>query len=209
METVRQILHIDRSPLMLAGMQTLIERTSKLLTLHQSTESSSLIKLFEQYLPDLIILDIKDFSADIYKKFQQMTSDQNVNIMVLTYSTLQSDIIQCIQSGVKGYLLKSCSNSFISSSIEQVLLGKKCLSPEVNQLLSEKKELDHLTVREVEILQSVTKGKSNKSIASEMSISEWTVKSHMKSILSKLNASSRTDAAFKAVEQGIVSYHQP
>lgn len=208
MEAVKKILHIDPSPLFLAGMQTLIERKDTALKLYQSTDMSLLITLFELYSPDLVIVDIKDFTADVFNKFHHITSVKDANIIVLTYSLLQNDIMQCIDSGVKGYVLKNSSNDCISSTIDQVLLGKKCISPEVSRLLTEKKELNPLTLREIEILNSVTRGKSNKSIAAEMSISEWTVKSHVKNILSKLNASSRTDAVCKAIEQGIVSYHK-
>lgn len=93
----------------------------------------------------------------------------------------------------------------ISNAIERIVLGEQYFSNEISEALAAKDNLAKLTLRETEILRQVARGKSNKTIALEMSISEWAVKYHVKSILSKLEVNSRTDTVFKAVESGIIS----
>jgi DNA-binding NarL/FixJ family response regulator len=203
---VQQILHIDRCPLVLAGFRMLLESKAALYILHQSPGMLPLKRCFTACNPDLIITDLDSVGDGIFSQISDLVSCSNVKILVLTSSISPADIEQSLASGVKGYIHKNCATDYLWYAINQILAGHNCFSAEASNILSRKPDLNHLTSRELEVLQRVAKGKGNRMIADDLCISEWTVKSHMKNILSKLNANSRTDAVSKAVERGLVKF---
>lgn len=206
MNKSKVVLHLDSSPLVLAGMEALIEESFNCIKLYQSTELSLLYSMYCQYLPDVIILDVSDVDAGLCNVLKEISLEGKASIIILTHSVSANDIVRSVNSGAKGYLLKKCSNITIRNSLVKVLMGEQCFAHEVQEVLAHKNIFEKLTSRETEILRKVALGKSNKTIAFDMSISEWTVKSHMKNILSKLRAESRTDAVYKAKEYGIISH---
>jgi len=206
MNMVQQILHIDRCPLILAGFRALIESKSAHYILQQSTGMLPLKSCYDLSKPDLIVTDLDSVGSGIFKQFRELVSESSVKIMVLTASSSPINIEQSLVSGVKGYIHKNSATDFLWYAINQVLAGHSCFSAEALAVVSRKPDLNHLTSRELEVLQRVAKGKGNRMIAENLGISEWTVKSHMKNILSKLNANSRTDAVSKAAEKGIVQF---
>lgn len=206
MSMVQQILHIDRCPLVLAGFRMLLESKAAHYILHQSIGMLSLRNCYEVCNPDLIVTDLDSAGAGIFGQISDLVSDSKVKILILTSSVLPGDIEQSLASGVKGYIDKNSPTDYLWHAVSQILAGHNFFSAEASAILSRKPDLNQLTSRELEVLQRVAKGKGNRMIADELCISEWTVKSHMKNILSKLNASSRTDAVSKALERGIVKF---
>ena len=206
MNVVQQILHIDRCPLILAGFRALLERQSARYILHQSTGMLPLKSCYDLFKPDLIVTDLDSVGPGIFEQLRALVAESSVKIMVLTSSSSPISIEQSLVSGVKGYIDKNSATDFLWYAINQVLAGHSCFSAEALAVMNRKPDLNHLTSRELEVLQRVAHGKGNRIIAENLGISEWTVKSHMKNILSKLNAESRTDAVSKAAEKGIVEF---
>jgi two-component system NarL family response regulator len=109
-----------------------------------------------------------------------------------------------MQSGAKSYLLKDSTKDEIVGTIRSVHSGQAPLPPVVAERLTKRMQRPNLTPREIEILQHLVKGHSNKEIAAGLSISEDTVKSHLKALFAKLEVQDRTAAAISAIQQGIV-----
>jgi DNA-binding NarL/FixJ family response regulator len=125
-------------------------------------------------------------------------------IVVLTTYAGDAQAAAALRAGAVGYLLKSLVRKELLETIRAVHAGKRRVPPEIATEIAEHVADDALTAREVEVLRRVAAGKSNKLIAAELDISEGTVKTHMKSILPKLDASDRTHAVMIALKRGIL-----
>jgi DNA-binding NarL/FixJ family response regulator len=112
--------------------------------------------------------------------------------------------LRAFQAGAVGYLLKNLLRTELIDTIRVVHSGRRRIPPEIAQLMAEHAADDALSQRELDVLRAVSQGRANKMIASELGISENTVKNHVKSILSKLDASDRTDAAMIAIRRGYI-----
>jgi two-component system NarL family response regulator len=123
---------------------------------------------------------------------------------VLTTYDGDEDIYRALQAGAQGYLLKDMFFEELEDAIRKVQAGSRRLPAVVAERLAERMVASELTIREVEVLQEIVKGKTNKEIAKALSISEATVKSHINNILGKLGVTDRTQAATRALQRGIV-----
>jgi DNA-binding NarL/FixJ family response regulator len=128
----------------------------------------------------------------------------DARIIVLTTYTGDAQILRALKAGAQAYLLKSALRRELLDSIRLVHKGQKRIAPEVAAQLAEHATDESLTSREVEVLRLIASGKANKLIASDLAISEETVKGHVKNILSKLGASDRTHAVTIALKRGII-----
>ena len=125
-------------------------------------------------------------------------------IVILT--TFQSDdaVSEALQAGARAYLLKGMTGDELIATIRTVHAGKSHIPPAIAQKLAERMGTEELTPREFDVLEQIVYGKSNKEIATELEISEATVKTHINSLLGKLGVTDRTQAATAAIQRGIV-----
>src|SRR5215468_7667471 len=123
-------------------------------------------------------------------------------IVVLTTSAGDAQAVRAFKAGAVGYLLKNLLRTELVETIRLVYSGHKRIPPEIAQEIAEHAVDDSVTARELDVLRGVADGHSNKIIASDLKISEHTVKNHLKSILSKLGASDRTRAVMIAIKRG-------
>ena len=128
----------------------------------------------------------------------------HARIVVLTTSAGDVQAVRAFKAGAVGYLLKNLLRTELVETIRLVHNGHKRIPPEIAQQIAEHAADDSITTRELDVLRRVANGNSNKIIASDLNISEYTVKNHLKSILSKLNASDRTHAVMIALKRGIL-----
>jgi two-component system NarL family response regulator len=124
--------------------------------------------------------------------------------MILTSHDLEEDIFRAFQAGALGYLLKDVQVEVLSKAIKSVAAGHKHIPPEIARALAEHSKGSDLTSRELEVLQMVVKGLSNREIGKALGFSENTAKFHVKNILAKLQVADRTEAATAALQRGII-----
>jgi len=137
----------------------------------------------------------------------------DVKILVLTSFAADEQVFPAIKAGALGYLLKDTQPEDLINAIRQVYQGESFLSPTIARMVLKEvfqpgeKELspDPLTRREIEVLQVLAKGKSNREIGEILSITEATVRTHVSNILAKLHLASRTEAALYALKEGVAS----
>jgi DNA-binding NarL/FixJ family response regulator len=155
--------------------------------------------------PDVTLMDIRmpnvnglDAVSAIMREFP------TARIVILT--TVGGDVqaLRAFKAGAAGYLLKNMLRKDLIDTIRLVHAGKRRIPPEIAKELAEHSMDDALTTREIDVLRGVARGNSNGGIASELSISEHTVKNHVKSILSKLRAADRTHAVMIALKRGFI-----
>jgi DNA-binding NarL/FixJ family response regulator len=204
MQVIR-VMAVDDHPLMMAGIVGEINAQNDMRVVAEASDGDEALALFRKHRPDITLMDIRMPKVDgiaaissIHEQFPQ------ARIIVLTTSAGDVQAVRAFKAGAVGYLLKNLLRTELVETIRSVHRGHKRIPPEIAQQIAEHAADDSLTTRELEVLRRVAKGNSNKVIASDLNISEHTVKNHLKSILSKLNASDRTHAVMIALQRGFL-----
>ena len=194
-----KILIIDDHPLMRRGIKQLIELEKNFEVVGDAGSGNEGIALALKTQPDLIILDLnmKGLSGlDTLKSLRN--EDVDARIVILTVSDAKNDIFALIDAGADGYLLKDTEPDTLLGQIKQIAQGEVILSDSIKDLLLERSSsqdpIHALTDREMDVLQLIAKGLSNKQIAAQLFISEENVKVHIRNLLRKLNVHSRVAA---------------
>jgi DNA-binding NarL/FixJ family response regulator len=196
---------VDDHPLLREGIAAVLEDEPDMVLVAEATNGDDAIRSFRQHRPDVTLMDIQMPGMSGIDAMTAIRSEfPNARFIVLT--TYQGDVqaLRALKAGASGYLLKSMLRKELLETIRIVDSGKRRIPPEVASELADHLADDALSEREMEILRQVASGNSNKLIASQLGISEATVKGHMKSILSKLGANDRTHAVTIAIKRGFI-----
>ena len=200
------IMLVDDHPLFRSGLRQLIALEEGLQVICEYSNGTDAIEGAVEHDPDLIILDLNMQGIDGLETVRQMREKGVTSrVVMLTVSDNEDDVLNAISSGADGYLLKDMEPEDIVTNIKQAVLVQLALSDRLTKVLlqscnkpkkpAQESPLKTLTSRELEILSLISKGMSNKLIAHELSITDSTVKVHVKNLLKKLNVSSRLEAA--------------
>lgn len=199
------ILVIDDHPLIRRGITQLLELDETFEVLAEASNGTEGLALAKKLSPDMIILDLnmKGMSGlDVLKALR--LDDIDAKIAVLTVSDSRSDIFALIEAGADGYLLKDTEPDTLLAQLKRIAEGQVVLSDAVKQRLLEQHAshdpLQLLTDREMDVLKLIATGLSNKQIATQLFISEETVKVHIRNLLRKLNVHSRVAATVLYLE---------
>jgi len=200
---------VDDHPIFRDGVGAMIATTEDMKLVAEATTGKEAVELFAIHRPDITLMDLRlpDISGlDAIEQIRQRYP--NARVIVLT--TYKGDVqaLKAIKAGAYGYLLKSMVRMYMLDTIRAVHAGQKRIPPEIASEMAEHAADDALTQREVQVLKEVSTGNANKIIADKLSISEDTVKAHMKSILSKLGANDRTHAVTIALRRGFLDMQQ-
>ncbi len=196
---------VDDHPLLREGIAAVLQDEPEMVLVAEATNGDDAIRSFRQHRPDVTLMDIQmPGMSGIDAMTAIRTEFPNARFIVLT--TYQGDVqaLRALKAGASGYLLKSMLRKELLETIRIVDSGKRRIPPEVAAELADHLADDALSEREMEILRQVASGNSNKLIASQLGISEATVKGHMKNILSKLGANDRTHAVTIAIKRGFI-----
>jgi DNA-binding NarL/FixJ family response regulator len=200
-----KVLVVDDHPLMRAGLSSEINGQSDMQVVAEAANGTEAIECFRTHRPDVTLMDLRmpdingvEVISTIRKTFV------NARIIVLTTAAGDVQALRAFQAGAMGYLLKNLLRTELVDTIRTVHAGHRRIPPEVAQQMAEHAADDAITSRELDVLREISEGKANKVIASDLAISEHTVKNHIKSILSKLNANDRTDAVMIAIRRGFI-----
>jgi DNA-binding NarL/FixJ family response regulator len=200
-----RVLAVDDHPLLREGIAAVIDGEEDIELVAEAVNGQEAIELFRAHRPDVTLMDLQmpgmngiDAILAIRREFA------NARFIVLT--TYQGDVqaLRALKAGASGYLLKNMLRKELLDTIRAVNAGRRRIPPEIAAELAEHVTDDALTDREVEVLRRVAMGTSNKIIASQLTVSEATIKGHMKSILSKLGANDRTHAVTIAMKRGFI-----
>ena len=192
------VMLVDDHPLLRKGLRQLLAFEDDLDVIAEASNGPEAIGLANEFEPDLIILDLNMQGMDGHETLKRMRDDGVTSrIVMLTVSDSNEDVIKAISLGADGYLLKDSDPDDLLAQIKKAVHGKMVLSDAVNAALADAirrpvekpvTDISNLTNRELEILELIAKGLSNKLIARELDISDGTVKVHVKHLLKKLSA---------------------
>ncbi len=202
---VIRLLIVDDHPAFRAGLVSLLADQADLRVSAQCGDGREAVELYRREKPDVVLMDLRlPGLSGVEAILAIRQEDPAARVIVVTTYDSDEDIYRAIQSGAKSYLMKDMSKAEIVGMIRAVHAGKERLPSAIADRLAERRRRPELTLREVEVLQLLVKGRSNKEIASDLSIAEDTVKSHLKTLFLKLGVQDRTAAAINAIQHGIV-----
>jgi len=203
-DTIR-ILAVDDHPVFRQGIAGLIEGQADMTLVGEASNGREALQQFRTHQPDVTLMDLQmpemnglDALIAIRGEFPE------ARIIVLTTYTGDMQVLRAIKAGARAYLLKNTLHKELVDTIRAVHAGKKYISSEASFELAEHASDDVLTPAEVRVLRLIAEGNANKEIAAQLSVSEDTVKSQVRNILSKLGAKDRTHAAMIGLKRGII-----
>lgn len=203
-ETIR-ILTVDDHQLLREGIAAVLESQQDMTLVAQASNGREAVESFRRLRPDVTLMDLRMPDMSGIEAITAIRAEfPDARIIVLTTYAGDAQAAAALKAGAVGYLLKNLVRKELLETIRVVHSGKRRVLAEIATEIAEHVADDALTGREVEVLRRVAAGKSNKLIAAELDISEGTVKTHMKSILPKLDASDRTHAVMIALKRGIL-----
>ena len=198
-----RVLVVDDHPIMRSGISGEINSQPDMKVVGEAADGREAIAEFRRSYPDITLMDLRMPNMGGIEAISILReSFPKARFVVLTTSTGDVQAMRAFEAGAVGYLLKNLLRTELLDTIRAVHAGRRRIPPEIAQQLAEHVAEEALTARELDVLRGVAGGHANKIIASDLNISEHTVKNHVKSILSKLGASDRTDAAMIALRRG-------
>lgn len=187
------------------GLAAIIEQEDDMTVVAEAGDGREAVELWKEHRPDVVLMDLRmpglSGANAIYELHE---ADTDVRVIVLTTFDGDEDIYRAMRAGAKAYLLKDVKKEELFKCIREVHAGNFFIPPAVAAKLASRQTFDELTPRELEVLRHLAEGKPNKTVAQSMSISEVTVKSHVRSIFNKLNVLSRTEAIAVATRSGLI-----
>ncbi|MDQ8181027.1 response regulator transcription factor [Pelagicoccus sp. SDUM812005] len=200
-----KVLVVDDHPSMRMGIIALIDSQSDMEVIAEASDGEEAIEVYDDVLPDVVLMDLRMHQMGGAEAILSICRKHpDAKVIVLSTYDWDEDIHRAIQSGAKSYLLKDMAVEEIAGTVRSVHAGEEVLPRQVAERLAERAQRQPLTERERDVLESLIKGRSNKEIAFGLCISEETVKSHLKTLFSKLKVRDRTEAAIAAIRYGIV-----
>jgi len=205
-----RILTVDDHAILREGIAALVNAESDMKMVAEACNGREAIEKFRSNRPDVTLMDLQMPDLNGVEAIIGIRAEfPNARIIVLT--TYQGDVqvLRALKAGARAYLLKGEVHRDLLDTIRAVHAGQKRIPSEVAAQLADHAVEDELTSREIDVLRLIAAGNANKEIASQLSIAEETVKSHVTNILSKLGANDRTHAVTIALKRGIIQLQVP
>jgi DNA-binding NarL/FixJ family response regulator len=200
-----RIMIVEDHSIVRQGLVALLRTVPDFAIVAEAGDGRKAIEMYRQHQPDVTLMDLRLPQLNGVEAIGRIRLDfPHARIIVLTTFDGDEDIYRALQAGARGYLLKGMTTDELVEAIRSVYAGKSRIPAPVAERLAERMSAPILTARETEVLHLIVGGNSNKEIASALSISEATVKTHINSLLSKLGVTDRTQAATTALQRGIV-----
>jgi DNA-binding NarL/FixJ family response regulator len=200
-----RVLVADDHPVVRTGLAAVITEEPDLLLVGEAENGERAVALFREQRPDVALMDLRMPVVDGVEAIRRITAEfPQARILALTTYEGDADIRRALDAGARGYLLKDMLLSEVITAIRAVRRGERVIPVAVAVRLAEYPERSELTEREIEILQLVARGLSNKQAARAIGRMDETVKIHLKNIFAKLDVADRTEAVTVALARGLI-----
>jgi len=201
-----RVLVVDDHPLMREGITGVVNSQPDMVIVGEASDGRAAVERFRELRPDVTLMDLQMPGVDGLEAIGILRKEF-ANAVILVLTTYKGDVqaLRAIKAGARGYLLKGAMRKELVDTIRSVSAGHRYIIPEVASEIAAHLIEDALTERETVVLSCVAAGNSNKLVAQSLSITEETVKAHMKNIMAKLAARDRTHAVAIAMRRGIIT----
>ena len=200
-----RILSVDDHLLLRAGVAALLAGQTDMTLVAEASNGREAIEQYRIHRPDVTLMDLQMPEMNGVEAMIAICGEfPDARIIVLTTYTGDVQVLRALKAGARAYLLKSLVRKDLVETIRLVHAGKRRMLPEVAADLAEHATDDALSSREIEVLRMIAGGNANKEIAAQLSITEETVKGHIKNIFTKLGANDRTHAVTIGLKRGII-----
>ena len=200
-----RVLIADDHVTVLEGLAAIIGRQPDMMVVAEAADGQEAVDLWTEHHPDVTLLDLRMPTLDGVGVIENIRKqDASARVIVLTTYDSDTEILRAIKAGTKAYLLKDARREELLDCIRRVNRGETCIPASLAEKLAAGLSSESLTGRELNVLELLAQGKSNKEIGVNLYISETTVKSHLRSIFRKLNVLSRTEAITVASRRGLI-----
>jgi DNA-binding NarL/FixJ family response regulator len=202
------VLLVDDHSVLRHGLRLILQEDPDILVVGEAASGAEAIKIALDLRPDVILMDIglPDMTGiEATRRIRAAWSE--VQVLMLTVSDRNENLLAAFKAGARGYLLKNMESKEVLNAIRRVAAGEVILPPDLATRLVDKlagPAAEELTGREQDVLRYIAHGLGNKEIGAALNLSENTIKTHVRNILSKLNLRSRAEAAAYAVQAGLV-----
>jgi two-component system NarL family response regulator len=200
-----RVLIADDHSILLEGLVAIIGSQADMTVVAKASNGREALELWRTHRPDVTLLDLRMPKMDgvaVIKEIRER--DASARVIVLTTYDTDEDLCRAIRAGAKGYLLKDVRREELLDCIRRVHTGETRIPPVLTAKLAAGMSSEPLTGRELEVLTMLARGKTNKEVGLNLYISETTVKAHLRSIFTKLNVLSRTEAIAVATRRGLI-----
>jgi len=200
-----KVLIVDDHPIMRVGIAAIINARADMVTVAQAGTGEDAIEQFEQYRPDITLMDLRlpgMSGVDAIRAIRSRHA-QALFVVLTTYEG-DEDIYQALEAGASAYIIKGMPHEALVDALRRVHAGGRFLPSPVSAALASRTPNSDLSSREREVLQLLARGESNKMIAAHLGITEATVKCHVSVILMQLQVEDRTQAVLAALQRGMV-----
>jgi DNA-binding NarL/FixJ family response regulator len=202
-----RVLIADDHVTVLEGLAAIIGRQPDMMVVAEAADGQEAVDLWTEHHPDVTLLDLRMPTLDGVGVIENIRKqDASARVIVLTTYDSDTEILRAIKAGTKAYLLKDARREELLDCIRRVNRGETCIPASLAEKLAAGLSSESLTGRELNVLELLAQGKSNKEIGVNLYISETTVKSHLRSIFRKLNVLSRTEAITVASRRGLIRF---
>jgi two-component system NarL family response regulator len=200
-----RVLVADDHPIVRQGVIANVKPQPDMMVVAEAGDGLEALALIKEHSPDVVLLDLRMPGMDGLDVVAEVSRAKlKSRVVIMTTFESEEDVHRAIKAGARGYLLKDSTQEEILDAIRRVSLGETYLPARIVQKVAEGMRKPELSPREIEVLQCVAAGKSNKEIGVQLFIAEGTVKTHVKSLLEKLAVVGRTGAIREAVHRGLV-----
>ncbi len=205
LEQIRVVI-ADDHPVAREGLSSILKSLEGIEVVGEATNGEEACQLYRRHSPDVLIVDLRMPEKDGLQVVTELMSGRapKPRIIVITTYESEEDIRRAVSAGAKAYLMKVADPAQIEETVRAVAAGRSLFSPEISMKIAESITHSQLSKRELEILQYIANGRSNKEIGAILFISETTVKGHVRSILTKLEAVGRAEAIAIATKRGLL-----
>lgn len=202
--TIRVAL-VDDHAVLRAGLASVLASEPGLEVVAQATDGAGAIEAWRKHQPDVMLLDISMAGMDGIATLQCLRRDfPGARVLMLTSSEVPEDVRHAFDAGACGYVTKTVGPTELITAIRQVHAGEKSFGKSVLAQIAADREAGAISRRELEVLGLVRQGFTNAEIGRVLGISEWTAKSHVQSLLAKLQAADRAEAVARGFERGLL-----
>jgi len=199
------VVIVDDHPVVRDGLQAILSTEPGLRVVAETGEGAEAMEIIPKLRPNVVLMDLMlpgVSGIEIIRRLAQHYAD--INFIVLTSAAGDEEIYRALEAGARGYLFKDMARKELIQAVRAVNKGHRYIPTQVGSRIAQYLPRSPLSPREIDVLQCIAGGMRNKEIAEQLGLSEFTINSHVKRLLEKLNVSDRTLAVTTALKRGII-----